>query len=289
MTAQRPAPTRKHGERLDARLAPRRAPVQERAQKTVALLLDTAAVLLEEVGVEGFNTNALAARADVRVRTVYRYFPNKLAVMIALAERLAEQWDGWFDGFRALADPTADWRALWSQYIDAFVGGIRTIPGGLAIRRAMRALPELHAVAKVRLGPFRPRCSAIWAAGAFNIRTGIVVGRAAVSPIAAHFTKCGPASASEPNPVPKITPPRLGGTISARPASARARRAAITACAANVLSHGSSRSSKCSSSGSGEISPPIREGKRDASNPRMGPMAERPANNPSRSAVLPSP
>jgi len=146
MTAQRPAPTRTHGERVDARLAPRRAPVQERAQKTVALLLDTAAVLLEEVGVEGFNTNALAARADVRVRTVYRYFPNKLAVMIALAERLAEQWDGWFDGFRALADPTADWRALWSQYIDTFVGGIRDIPGGLAIRRAMRALPELHTV-----------------------------------------------------------------------------------------------------------------------------------------------
>jgi len=146
MLAQRPASNRTRGGSVDAQLAPRRAPVQERAQKTVALLLDTAAVLLEEVGVEGFNTNALAARAGVRVRTVYRYFPNKVAVMIALAERLSGQWDGWFDGFRSLADPSADWRALWSQYIDTFVDGIRTIPGGLAIRRAMRAFPELRAV-----------------------------------------------------------------------------------------------------------------------------------------------
>lgn len=130
---------------LGARLAPRRQPVQERAKKTVELILVTAAALLEEVGLEAFNTNLLADRAQVRVRTVYRYFPNKLAVITALAERLAADWDSWFEGFRGLSDPHSDWRALWSAYVDAFVDGIHRTPGGLAIRRAMKALPELEA------------------------------------------------------------------------------------------------------------------------------------------------
>jgi AcrR family transcriptional regulator len=127
-------------------LARRRQPVQERARHTVEQILDTAAALLEEAGVEAFNTNVLADRAAVRVRTVYRYFPNKLAVITAVAERLAHEWDSWFDRFQALADPNSDWRALWVAYVDAFVGGIRKVPGGLAIRRAMRALPELQAI-----------------------------------------------------------------------------------------------------------------------------------------------
>lgn len=131
-----------HGVRLE----PRRQPVQERARKTVELLLDTAAALIEEAGIEAFNTNVLAERAGVRVRTVYRYFPNKLAVLSGVAERLAEEWDGWFDGFRALADPRADWQPLWTGYVYRFVDGIRRVPGGLAIRRAMRALPELQAI-----------------------------------------------------------------------------------------------------------------------------------------------
>jgi AcrR family transcriptional regulator len=132
--------------RLGAHLARRREPVQERARKTVDVILHTAATLIEEAGVEAFNTNVLADRAGVRVRTVYRYFPNKLAVLTAVAERLAAEWDGWFDGFRALSDPRASWRTLWTAYIDTFVRGIRRIPGGLAIRRAMRALPELQAI-----------------------------------------------------------------------------------------------------------------------------------------------
>jgi AcrR family transcriptional regulator len=132
--------------RLGAQLARRREPVQQRARKTVELILDTAAALIEEIGVEAFNTNVLAERAGVRVRTVYRYFPNKLAVLTAVAERLAAEWDGWFDGFRALADPRAGWRTLWVAYVDKFVQGIRSVPGGLAIRRAMRALPELQAI-----------------------------------------------------------------------------------------------------------------------------------------------
>jgi hypothetical protein len=57
-------------------LAPRARPQQARSQATVERLLQVSAELLEEVGVNGFNTNLLAQRAGVAVRAIYRYFPS---------------------------------------------------------------------------------------------------------------------------------------------------------------------------------------------------------------------
>lgn len=128
------------------RLAPRREPQQQRARETVELILDTTGELLDEVGVDGFTTNLLAERAGVRVSTIYRYYPNKFATIVALAERLAVDWDEWFERWEPLADPERD---LWQTYealIDRFVKRIRTQNGGIAIRRAMQASPELRNV-----------------------------------------------------------------------------------------------------------------------------------------------
>ena len=127
-------------------LSPRAQPRQERARATVERILDTAGRLLEEAGLEGFNTNRLARRAGVRVRTIYRYFPNKLAVMVALTRRMAGEWDSWFGGFEALADPGRDAGEVWEGYLDAYLEGLSRQPGSRVIRRAMQATPELRAV-----------------------------------------------------------------------------------------------------------------------------------------------
>ena len=94
----------------DLRVSPRQA----RARETVARILDTAAVLLDEVGVDDFNTNLLAERAGVRVRTVYRYFPNKSAVILALAERVVSEWDAW------ALDELARFAATCGMSVDEF-------------------------------------------------------------------------------------------------------------------------------------------------------------------------
>ncbi len=121
----------------------RSTPKQARSRETVEHILATAADLLTEVGVDGFNTNLLAERADVRVRTVYRYFPNKLAILSELARRLAEAWDAWFDD-AAFSDPRGDVREVWSRYVADFVAGVSGVRGGLAIRSALHSLPELR-------------------------------------------------------------------------------------------------------------------------------------------------
>jgi AcrR family transcriptional regulator len=133
------------GSQSDA-LAPRRVPTQRRSRETVSLILDTTAELLDEVGVDAFTTNLLAERAGVRVSTVYRYFPNKLAVIVALAERLAEEWDEWFEGWEPLVDPERDLLEGYELLLDRWVNRIQKQPGGMAIRRAMQAVPELRDV-----------------------------------------------------------------------------------------------------------------------------------------------
>lgn len=69
------------------RLSPRKAPSQARAAHTVGIILEGAAHILEQHGLEGYTTNAIAARAGVSIGSLYQYFPTKDAVTIALIER----------------------------------------------------------------------------------------------------------------------------------------------------------------------------------------------------------
>ncbi len=71
----------------DDALNPRKSPKQLRAAATVAAILEGAARILEERGLEAYNTNAVALRAGVSVGSVYQYFPTKEAVTRALIQR----------------------------------------------------------------------------------------------------------------------------------------------------------------------------------------------------------
>ena len=125
-------------------LQTRRRPGQERSRATFERILDTAADLLEEVGWDGFNTNLLAARAGLTAPAVYRYFPNKLAVVSTLAERVIEEWNRWLRDFQDAATEADDPVELWSEYVDLYVRRLRALRGGLAVRRAMAASPPLR-------------------------------------------------------------------------------------------------------------------------------------------------
>jgi AcrR family transcriptional regulator len=74
-----------------SRLNARKQPLQERSRETVAVILEAAARILEERGLEGYNTNAVAERGGVSVGSVYQYFPNKDALTLALIARFEEE------------------------------------------------------------------------------------------------------------------------------------------------------------------------------------------------------
>ena len=74
-----------------SRLNARKQPLQERSRETVGVILEAAARILEERGLEGYNTNAVAERGGISVGSVYQYFPNKDSLTLALIARFEEE------------------------------------------------------------------------------------------------------------------------------------------------------------------------------------------------------
>lgn len=86
-------------------LNPRKAPRQTRSKVTCDAILDAATQLLSAGGLAGFNTNAVAARAGVSIGSLYQYYPNKDAVMVALIHRSQQrQLDTVASAISALGD-----------------------------------------------------------------------------------------------------------------------------------------------------------------------------------------
>ncbi|MDB5775310.1 MAG: TetR family transcriptional regulator [Herbaspirillum sp.] len=69
------------------KLEPRKEPRQARSKAMVDTILDATARVLIERGYAKTNTNAVAETAGISVGSLYQYFPNKNALVIALQER----------------------------------------------------------------------------------------------------------------------------------------------------------------------------------------------------------
>jgi AcrR family transcriptional regulator len=65
----------------------RRKPRQVRALDTVEVILEATARILQNEGPAALNTNYIAERAGISVGTLYQYFANKEAILVAMARR----------------------------------------------------------------------------------------------------------------------------------------------------------------------------------------------------------
>jgi AcrR family transcriptional regulator len=74
-----------------APLSPRKIPRQARARATRDAILEAATHVISRGGLAAFNTNAVADRAGVSIGSLYQYFPNKDALMLALIDRQQAQ------------------------------------------------------------------------------------------------------------------------------------------------------------------------------------------------------
>jgi AcrR family transcriptional regulator len=71
----------------------RRVPRQERSRRRVEGLLDAAARLVVERGVDALTTRDIADAADAPVASLYQYFNDKEDVLLALAQRDMDEMD----------------------------------------------------------------------------------------------------------------------------------------------------------------------------------------------------
>jgi AcrR family transcriptional regulator len=99
----------------------RHTPQQTRSQQRVDLILDVAAELFAEVGYESATTNAIAERAGISIGSLYRYFPDKDAILRALSNRHYEQVQALFDDVFTKDAVYLPLDVLIDRLVDAFV------------------------------------------------------------------------------------------------------------------------------------------------------------------------
>jgi AcrR family transcriptional regulator len=131
---------------MRASLKPRRAPTQERSRARVAKILDATASLLDEKGLDGVTTNAIAKRARLPVGTLYQFFPNREAILLALAESRLEELDAHFVPMLARGIRGASPRALVSGVLAALREAYVAIPGLAVLVGTTQGYPELERV-----------------------------------------------------------------------------------------------------------------------------------------------
>jgi AcrR family transcriptional regulator len=69
----------------------RRIPRQERAARTVDLVFQATARIIETQGLEALTTNAVARTAGISIGSLYEYFPNKEAILVAMTRQMLRE------------------------------------------------------------------------------------------------------------------------------------------------------------------------------------------------------
>ncbi len=112
----------------------RNEPVQARSAARLEALLDAAAAIVDEIGYERLTTAMVAERAGASIGTVYRYYPDRIALLRGLSARSFQRYvasvSGGVDDL--LSDGT--WMEAVNTAVDAYVQMLRSEPGFRAIR-----------------------------------------------------------------------------------------------------------------------------------------------------------
>jgi len=120
----------------------RRSPEQERSRKSLKEIRDAARKLIGLHGTDGFSMTLLAKQAKLSKPALYRYFPNKKAILVELAREIFEENRQLIVEQLGLTLPGNEKAALiatFTAYCEVHVGQ----PYRRHLRAAMAADPEL--------------------------------------------------------------------------------------------------------------------------------------------------
>ncbi len=114
----------------------RNEPVQARSNARLTSLLDAAAAAIDAVGYERLTTAMVAERAGASIGTVYRYFPDRIAVLQSVAARSIDRFNDRVDEVFA-TQKFDSWWHVFDTFLSEGVNAMANEPAYAALDSAM--------------------------------------------------------------------------------------------------------------------------------------------------------
>ena len=137
-------PARKRSEPRN--LALRKQPVQTRSKESIRKILDGTHRLLRSAGPSAVTTPAIAAEAGVSVGSLYHFFPNKEAIILALYEEKLERIRDVMS--RAINVEDQDWQRGFREWLHTIKREEAAMEFDIAMNEAMEHFPGLSDVSR---------------------------------------------------------------------------------------------------------------------------------------------
>lgn len=138
----------------------RTEPIQQRSAARLSALLDAAAAVVDEVGFDRITTAMVAERAGASIGTVYRYYPDRVAVLEGLRERAVLRFRQRVAETLKDTQPSTWWDAV-DCGVTAFVELYRTEPGFRILHFADRERAETRAAGEPDVGFFAQQLAGV--------------------------------------------------------------------------------------------------------------------------------
>lgn len=126
--------------------SPRRSPTQQRSRDRVERMLSAASTLIAEQGSDAMRMGEVAERAGVSIGSLYQFFPDKRAIVWALAERHTAESQACISAALQDVVDAEGFKSAFSELVDIYYQlflaepVIRDVWSGTQADKALRAL-----------------------------------------------------------------------------------------------------------------------------------------------------
>lgn len=117
----------------------RNSPQQSRSKQSLETILRTCGEIIDESGHSGVTTAEVAKRANMAIGTVYRFFPDRIALLLGVYDFMITRYiEIALDTFAQT--PATTWQEAFTTLVESTCTARRTIPGYKATH--YRILPD---------------------------------------------------------------------------------------------------------------------------------------------------
>ncbi|MCB1661162.1 MAG: TetR/AcrR family transcriptional regulator [Pseudomonadales bacterium] len=106
---------------IESQVKPRKQPTQARSRKRVQKVLTATRLLLRDQGLNSVTTSKIAKQAGIPVGSVYQYYPNKKAILVALYSDYLAKIREVFDLYEGEPLLSMEWQEFFENLLQSLI------------------------------------------------------------------------------------------------------------------------------------------------------------------------